>query len=201
MTLPLPQPSTLSSRPVSGDGRGEPLQQRAGFGHAPRDVGLDAGERVRAEDAGVREGFVSQQLPATDRDDGHPGRASGGGHPGRRLAVQGLFVQRALAGDDQPGTRQLVSEAHQAEQHVDAGPPLRGQHGERGVADPPGRPGAGQPRGVRVERRCPPAQRRLQHRDVSEAPFCGAYTQAAPRGPSSGLSTSLASTMRTWRSR
>jgi hypothetical protein len=53
--------------------------------------------------------------------------------------VQGLLVQRALAGDDQPGPRQRRGEPDQVEDELNSRLHGRAQDGHRGEPDPAGR--------------------------------------------------------------
>ena len=147
---------------------------------------------------------------------GTPGLGRGGRDAGGGLAAQRLLVQRALAGDHQAGALDVVVEAEQVEQVVDARPELGRQEGQRGEAHAAGGArarlpghahraddavvldGARQAVGVRGDGGEPGEGRgRAAVTSSGVAPFCGPYTAAAPCGPSSGLSTSLATTTST----
>ena len=81
---------------------GEPFQQRRRIRHRPARVGFEVAQAVHGGNPGGAPLFLGEQAAPAHRDDGYPGRHSGRGHAGRRLAAEGLLVQRPLTGDDQP---------------------------------------------------------------------------------------------------
>ena len=139
------------------------------------DVGFDVGQRVRRDETRCVQTVVVQVAAPGDGHDRHPRSLGRVGHPGRRLAVQGLLVEPALAGDDQPGAVQLVLETDQLQHHVDARARRRLQHAEGGEPDAAGRSGAGDVGRAGVDRRRPagPAPRPAARRRPGSRPSAG----------------------------
>ena len=126
-----------------------------------------------------------------------PPRAGAGGQRADHLAVQRLVVEPALTGDDQLGRGDVVGKAGVLGDDRRPGLAPAAQRQQAG-AETAGGAGAGLVADVRTgqrrrARRPTPVSRRSSTRTVSgSAPFCGPNTAAAPIGPSSGCSTSVA---------
>ena len=87
--------------------------------------------------------LVRQQISPADGHHRDARGDRGGGNPGRCLAVQGLLVQRPLAGDDQRRSDQLIVEADQIQHQVDPRSERRAEQRKGGEPDATCRAGAG----------------------------------------------------------
>ena len=85
----------------------------------------------------LREGHLPR-----DRDGGHPLVTGQCGDRCRRLAVQGLRVERALTGDDQVGPGDGIRQPGQLEDQLGSRSGRRTEHGEQTEADPASGSGA-----------------------------------------------------------
>ena len=164
----------------------EPHQQWRRVGEASRHIRLDVGEGVGRGDARRAQLIGGEQVAAAHRDDRDAGGAGGGRDAGRRLAVQGLLVERALAGDDEVGAGQLArgSRPGPASDRCRAAVRRRAAASAANPTPPAApAPGARGDRHRSPRRRRPPtgsAQRRVREPGQGSAPFCGPYTAAAP---------------------
>ena len=149
---------------------------------------------------GLVESLGRQQTAPGHRDHRYARRASR--DPGRRLAVQGLFVQRAFTGDHQLRACQLFVEADEFQQQVDPGSSCRAEPGQARHSRSRlllRRPGAS----ARSRPVAAPSTFAQRARRSSSSSTCAGLRallrserrRGAVRSPSSGLSTSQASTI------
>lgn len=154
---------------VAGQAFGEAAQQRPRVRHAARRVRFEVGEGVDGGEAGRAPLGRGQQAAARHgnrRDAGARGRtqdADGG------LAVQGLRVQGALAGDDEAGVADRDGEAQEVEQQGNTRPQASAQRRQRREAHPARRAGARGRGGRRTQHRSPVAQPGFQHGNILRA--------------------------------
>ena len=129
---------------------------------------------------------AARQLPGSRASRPHtattgtPAVVAAAAHARGGLAVQGLAVQAALAGDHEARPRQGAVEAGQLQEQLDARAQRGAEHGERGEAHPAGGagPGLAPTRSAPVSpatssaQRVSPASSRAT--SPGSAPFCGA---------------------------
>ena len=130
----------MSSRAIRA-----PIRSSSGPGASNGSPAYDA-RSVRAWAApnpAVAQGRGVQHAPPGHGDHGDAGATRGGRHAGGGLAVQGLCVEGALAGDHQVGADDRRLEPGQLLHHLGARPQLGPEHGHGAEPDAAGCAGPG----------------------------------------------------------
>ena len=167
----------------------------SGLGDAHLHVGLDVGERVRRGEPGRVQPVVVQVPPAGDGDDRHAGRAAAAAAtPAGALPCRVCSSSRPSPVMTRPAPARCSGSRPGRARRRCRGSRSRLQHTQRREADAARGARARDARRAGVDARRPagPAPRRAARRHPVTRPSAGRRRAAAPRAPSSGLSTSLA---------